>query len=165
MFSLGAGVWVIFADLLAIGCSVYFVSLKPNERRMLHAGLGLVLFGVVASLQVNYFQDKGEKELTAQLQTFLSNFCLVTASVGGNLIAAAAVVNAASSSASPNSARSDLGQTRAPLPAEGPPPTAMRTPDSCRAPCAALIAPRFVIPLLFTLAACSALSTRRRERG
>lgn len=93
MFKIEYGYWIAIVDLIFIGIAIYFVSKKSvsTARRSLVCGLMLLIVGLGASLYVNFFRGS-DAALTAQLQSFLSNFSLITAGVGGNLIAASAVM-------------------------------------------------------------------------
>lgn len=73
-------------SLAALVATLFFVSRKPSATRALWWGAALVVVGLGGSLLITL--DK----LDPARLTYLSNFCLLIAGLGGNFIVGAAVM-------------------------------------------------------------------------
>ena len=84
--------WIVIAiDLLAIGLSLWKLNKNKTSSNALRTGAFLLIVGLVLSLLSNLFREN-LRPITDQLVTYLSNFSLITAGVGANLIASSMLI-------------------------------------------------------------------------
>lgn len=77
--------------LAVLGFSLLRINFHPNEDRTLFYGVITLLAGLMTS----YFLPDAGRDITPAAQhalTFANNICLAVGSVGGNLIAASAII-------------------------------------------------------------------------
>jgi hypothetical protein len=80
--------WIVICiDLLVLGVVFFRLNKNKTSSEALRCGVALIVTGLVFSLLANFFRSSNWV-VAEHLITYLSNFSLIIAGIGGNLIAA-----------------------------------------------------------------------------